>query len=709
MLGSSRFDAFREIPMAQPTSPPPVRDFLPQYLPAYIANGVLGLRCPRIPFLGGVAMVNGFAGLDPADGLEGFARAPFPLAADVSLDGVRLAQAPQCVTFREQRYDFGRAELTTLLDYRIGDATARIEVVQFCSHQMPTIALQEVRVTVDRTADVIVSVGLDPTGVPGRGDAVEHPSGKVTPDPPEGMLVWHSHGGVSRCGMAYRSTFLGTSDVTQSQSKADERGMLATTWSFRARAGRPYRVRQMSSLVPSIAHPHPEDHAARLLALAMDRGWDRMRDDQRVAWEELWRARIEIDGASRRWQEIVDASLFYLLTSVHPASVASVSLFGMAYWPNYHYYRGHVMWDIETFALPPLLLIEPGSAKAILEYRARHLEAAQMNARLAGWQGALYPWESCPLHGEEVTPGASAPTKGHATLDVGLAFVSYAHATGDRDYLRRTAWPVIHAVAEWVESRAERTRRGFEIREMTGPAEADPPRNNNAFVNMAATVLLEEAIALAEILGEEPRRLWREIAKGLVLPAAARGRHIPNYDDYRIDQLKAGTPEAAAGIFPVGYKAPESVETATFRYAVEEQAPRYVGTAMLSAFLPYYAARAGLPDKAAELLESGYGNFINEPYLETDEFSKTAPDKPRTGPMFANIGGFLTTLLYGYPGLRLGPESASAWPRRPVVLPAGWKQIYVERLWLRGEGRSLTAVDGAPRAVLGASLQLGEG
>ena len=45
-----------------------------------------------------------------------------------------------------------------------------------------------------------------------------------------------------------------------------------------------------------------------------------------------------------------------------------------------------------------------------------------MNARLAGWKGAMYPWESCPMHGEEVTPGASAPTKGHATLDVALAF-----------------------------------------------------------------------------------------------------------------------------------------------------------------------------------------------------------------------------------------------------------------------------------------------
>ena len=217
---------------------------------------------------------------------------------------------------------------------------------------------------------------------------------------------------------------------------------------------------------------------------------------------------------------------------------------------------------------------------------------------------------------------------------------------------------------------------------------------------MAAKVLLGEAIDAAERLGEEPRRLWREIADGLVLPSASRGRHIPNYDDYRVDQLKAGTPEAAAGIFPVGYRPSPAVAEATFRFAVEEQAPRYVGTAMLSAFLPYYATRAGLPDAARELLETGYGNFINEPYLETDEFTKLAPDQPRTGPMFANIGGFLTTLIYGYPGIRLGAGAPETWADAPVVLPPDWRAIHIERIWAHGEERSLTAVAGAPAAII---------
>jgi hypothetical protein len=217
---------------------------------------------------------------------------------------------------------------------------------------------------------------------------------------------------------------------------------------------------------------------------------------------------------------------------------------------------------------------------------------------------------------------------------------------------------------------------------------------------MAARVLVDEAIAFAGQVGEEPRRLWCQIRDRIVLPSASRGRHIPNYDDYRIDQLKAGTPEAAAGIFPVGYRVQPEVEKATFRYAVEDQAPRYVGTAMLSAFLPYYAARAGKREQAAELLETGYGNFIDEPYLETDEFSRTAADMPRTGPMFANIGGYLTTLLYGYPGLRLGPGEPTTWAERDVVMPGSWKAIHVERLWMRGAEWSLTARAGEAKAII---------
>jgi glycosyl hydrolase family 65 len=684
------------VAMSEPLSPPPVTAYRPEYLPAYIANGVLGLRCGRIPFRDGTTIVNGFSGLDPADGVEGFSRAPFAIAADIELEGVRLSVAPQRARFVEQRYDFANAELTTVLDFEVEGVIARLVVTAFCSHTMPSVVLQELQVTTNRPADVAVSVGFDPARVAGRPEFVEPPGHRDMPDGPDGLLIWHSPGEIARCGMAYGSDFLGTSGVQRSLARRDEPGMISTTYRFRARRDRPYRIRQMASLVPDLVHPHPSDQAARLLAGARKVGWDGIREAHRAAWRELWRSRIELAGAPRRWQAITDASLFYLMTSVHPSSVAGTSLFGLAYWPNYHYYRGHVMWDIDTFVVPPLSLIDPASARSLLDYRFRHLEDARQNAKIAGWRGAMFPWESCPLHGEEVTPGSSPPTKAHVSMDVALAFATYAHATGNRDHLRRFAWPVVEAVAEFVESRAVQSARGYEIRHVTGPAETDPPVDNDAFVNMTAAVVLNEAIGFAGQLGEEPVPAWTRIAEGLVLPTSADGRRIVNHDGYRVDEPKGGTPSAAAGIFPVGYPVSGSLERATFRYAVEQQAPRYVGTPMFSGFLPAYAARAGLPDQAAQLLERGYGDFVNEPFLETDEFSRSDPSKPRAGPMFANIGAYLSTVLFGFTGMQIGPGEPEAWCERPVRLPSGWRSVHVERLWARGEGWSLDATrDGA--------------
>src|SRR5215212_5705305 len=98
--------------MPEPLSPDVVRDYRPEYIPAYIANGLIGIRCGRIPFPECVAIFNGFAGLEVNDGLEAFARVPFPLAGDLTINDLRLSLLGDRVRFIEQRYDFSRAELT---------------------------------------------------------------------------------------------------------------------------------------------------------------------------------------------------------------------------------------------------------------------------------------------------------------------------------------------------------------------------------------------------------------------------------------------------------------------------------------------------------------------------------------------------------------------------------------------------------------------
>ena len=136
---------------------------------------------------------------------------------------------------------------------------------------------------------------------------------------------------------------------------------------------------------------------SRLVAMARHQGFDVLRSDNQDEWRELWKSRINLIGAERRWQEMADAAFYYLNSSVHASSPASTSIFGLATWKNYHYYFGHVMWDIETFILPVLSLIQPHAAAAMLDYRFRSLGAARANAQLVGRRGLQFPGKRC-LH-----------------------------------------------------------------------------------------------------------------------------------------------------------------------------------------------------------------------------------------------------------------------------------------------------------------------
>ena len=105
----------------------------------------------------------------------------------------------------------------------------------------------------------------------------------------------------------------------------------------------------------------------------------------------------------------------------------------------------------------------------------------------------MYPWESCPEHGEEATPGARPYTEDHVSADVALAFAGYVHATGDADYARRVAWPVMRSVAEFIVSRVIATKRGYEILGTVGPREVYQLVDNNAYTNMSAASALRAA------------------------------------------------------------------------------------------------------------------------------------------------------------------------------------------------------------------------
>nr|WP_159084382.1 hypothetical protein [Dongshaea marina] len=83
---------------------------------------------------------------------------------------------------------------------------------------------------------------------------------------------------------------------------------------------------------------------------------------------------------------------YHLLVSGSPnneqldASITARGLHGEAY-------RGHIFWD-EIFMLPFYDVHFPDTARQLLMYRYKRLDAARAYAREHGYRGAMFPWQS---------------------------------------------------------------------------------------------------------------------------------------------------------------------------------------------------------------------------------------------------------------------------------------------------------------------------
>jgi protein-glucosylgalactosylhydroxylysine glucosidase len=686
-----------------PISPPPITDYLPEYLPAYLSNGLIGMRVGRIPLIDGLCIVNGLVELDPVEDGEGFARGPYPVAGDIEIDGNRLTLHPEQPRFVSQSYDFSCGELLSRFDFAPSGVGAHVEVLVFCSRSLPSLVLKEMTVEVDGECDLVVSGGLSPAGLYGswltRSTETPGTDERVV----DGLMEWETHGGLSSCGAAYLTGFDGGDGVRRRVEDVDRLAPLSTSYAVRARPGRRYVLRQISSLMSSRLHSEPDRQAARMTYLGWTRGFDRIRDENREAWSDLWKGRIRLLGGDERWQGITDASYYYLHASAHRSSTFSTSMFGLAYWPPYHYYRGHVMWDIEGFALPVFTLTNPEIARALLSYRLERLPAAHRNAAMNGYAGLQFPWAGSPVDGEEVIRLSKARVifEQHVNLVVAWAFARFMHVTGDRELFSQEAWPVLEGVASWILSRGMETGRGFEIRECLGIAEQEGPVDNHAYVNMLASVVLREAASAARRLGLGDPERWEDVASRMYIPMDKETGVILNHDGYvyRTLDVAAGTPETLMAFFPFNYPVDPKVEQATLRFYLD-RVSAYVGYPMLSAPMGAWAALLGDRALSSRLFEEGYADFIDEPFRVTNEFALRIADQYRAGPLVANVGGFLTSLLYGLTGLTPGPDALDTWPSRPVVMPDLWDGIEVDRLWARGRPVHLVAHHGTPRATL---------
>jgi trehalose/maltose hydrolase-like predicted phosphorylase len=650
--------------------------------------------------MAGMALVSGVAGEHRDRRIEAAANCPYPLAGDVSINGVWMSDQPWSVSNLVQTYDFNNAELTSSFAFTVGDKRVNLKVVTFASRTAPSIVLQQVIARPSAAMTLGLRSIIEIAGV--RGSVKARRTDTPGEDKPacDGSMLWESEGQISTCGIALTTT-INVPDAQSSVKQWDATGPLVTEYQIKARKGGAVSLNQMTSMVPSVTHQKPEEEAVRRVARAKKTGFDILRERNRLAWADLWRGRIVVTGAGQRHQALIDAAFFYLMTSTHEASAAATSIFGLATWHDYHYYYGHVMWDLDAFCIPPLIVLQPGAARAILDFRRDGVAAAKRTARLSSRNGLQFPWEVGPCTREEAAPGdgSAAAHEDHVSLHVARAFALYADLTGDEHFLANHAWPVLKGVSDWIVSRSVETERGVEILRANGPAEVPEPPDNDAFTNMVSAQIIRRAIRAAEQLGHAVPMGWPRVAADMYIPQRSDGI-IATHDDFRIDEPKGATPSVLAGFFPYHHPVTDAERQRTLEFYLSHW-PDYVGSPMLPALYPVWAAMTGNRDLALRLFEEGYGAYDHPRFHQCLEYRPDHPDSlVRAGPFFANLGGMLLGVLFGLTGLVIEDSDPAEWPKRGIVLPAGWTDIRVERMWIHGRAARLYARHGAPHAEL---------
>jgi len=660
-----------------------VEDFSKAFYPAYLSNGLIGIRPASNPFLPAKTVVNGFVYSHIPYAVVSLSPAPYPLVTDFIVNNVSMLKHPELVKVERQTLDMATGELLTEMIFTpTSSVRLRLEVLQFACRALPSLLCQEITFSASADARIEVFAGID---------AAEFSGSVYSTRPPERTEVelavgYMSHGEFSKLGIAVAVPV--SADFKGLGQQMTGRASFAAGFGLEARGGQTYRFPTLAAMVADFYQPAPHLDAIRLAKWGALLGFDLLRRQNREQWSELWKSRVKVYGDTDS-QRVLDCAFFYLHSSLHPSNKNGMAPFGLS---QSEYYYGHSFWDTESWSLLPVMLASPAAARSLLEFRVLGLKNAKRLAALYGYRGAQFPWEASPTDGSDATPtfAGTGWEEQHVTPDVALGFWEYQMATGDEDFLREGTWPVLQAVAEWIESRGVFTARGFEISHMMGPDEGVQNVNNNSYMNVICRMVLEAAAQCAALVGMRPPDSWTGIARSMVIPIDKTRNVVLPYDDPPVGQAYSLGNMAMLTVHDPPLDAQLLRSTYEFEKVLRDKLPPGIGFAVDAEAAT--AAFFGDRNEAAKLYRQSWERVLMEPY----GMIKEAPSEDY-GCFLTNFGSLLQTAMVGFTGIRVTHPN---WAKYPASLPEGWTRIEIDRVWLKGTPRRLIASNGERAKLL---------
>jgi trehalose/maltose hydrolase-like predicted phosphorylase len=297
----------------------------------------------------------------------------------------------------------------------------------------------------------------------------------------------------------------------------EEPGYIAQELTVDVAQGQTLSVEKVVSFYTSRDHAIAEPAREARTTVARAARFDDLMVAHVRAWKHLWRRfDVHIEPAQPGKLNVLmllRLNMFHLLQTVSPHSIGLDIGVPARGWTG-EAYQGHVFWD-ELFIFPFFNHRMPEITRSLLLYRHRRLGEARAAARRAGYQGAMFPWQS-GSNGEEVTQvhnlnarsGRWVPDNSSLQRHVGSAIAynvwQYFQVTQDLEFLEFYGAELILEIARFWSSiaRFNEARGRYEIHGVMGPDEyhdgypdvSRPGLANNAYTNVMAVWVLWRAL-----------------------------------------------------------------------------------------------------------------------------------------------------------------------------------------------------------------------
>lgn len=488
---------------------------------------------------------------------------------------------------------------------------------------------------------------------------------------------------------------------------------------------------KLTAVVTSRDNAEPLATAQAKVREAVITGYEALLAAHETEWAAYWdTSDIVIDG-DEECQLAVRFTTYHVLIAAprhdERVSIGAKTLSGLGY-------KGHVFWDTELFALPPLTLTQPHIARNLLMYRYHNLAGARHKAEANGYKGAMFPWESTDT-GEETTPQWSdvqpdgsririwtGDNEQHISTDIAYAALQFWRWTGDDGWFATYGAELVLDTAVFWGSRVEEKNGRYEISQQIGPDEYHENIDNSVFVNRMTTWHLQTALHILDWLtthhpadaarltaalhiSEADRARWADIIQRMYIPFdAEQGIHIqfPGFFDMEYIPVPHYTPRTTSVQAILGHA--RSIQTQVIKQADvvmmmallgEDLAippghdvrqvmhnnwntyyPRCDhGSSLSPAMHAWVGARLGLR-------EVGYEMFHHAAHIDLHDNKGNVRD----GIHAAACGGVWQAAVFGFCGLHIDANGNLAVDPH---LPAHWRSVSFS-VYYRGERRQFT-------------------